>query len=169
MTAVAVTGQPTRGGETYGELLEKMRPEILAFCRGRVGVDRAEEVHADVQFAAVRAHQAGKQLSAGWLMVVARNKVVDQWRKTAREDKLIERLKVESAALDSLEEDLHNEEVVATLDNIGPRYRSILVRHYVYGDPLGDLARDEGVSYSAMESAMARARAAFRQNHEVAV
>lgn len=170
MTTVAVTEQPRECGGTqaFGELLDFMRPELLAYCRRRVGVDRAEEIHSDVQLAALRAHQAGKQLSPGWLMTVARNKVIDHWRRVEREDKLIEKMKGECPVFVTDERHEELNDVAVTLGQLQPRYSSILVRHYLHGESVGDMATDDGVTYSAMESAMARARSAFRSSHDAA-
>ena len=52
-------------------------------CNGRrVGTAGAEDIVADVFFAAVEALQSGRinQLTEPWMMGVARNKVMDHWR-----------------------------------------------------------------------------------------
>ena len=105
---------------------------------------------------------------AGWLMTVARNKVIDHWRRVEREDKLIEKMKGECPVFVTDDQPEQLSDVAVTLGRLQPRYSSILVRHYMHGESVGAMAADDGVSYSAMESAMARARSAFRSSHDAA-
>lgn len=148
------------------QLIAASSEAVLAFCRRRVGAEKAEEIHAEVQLAALTAHRAGKQLSTGWMVRVARNKVVDHWRTIDRQDRLAQRIFAEEAARPAVVIETESlSDVVVTLDSISPRYRSILVRHYLLGEPIAEIARHDGVTYGAVESAIARARAAFRQQH----
>lgn len=150
------------------ELLERMEPEILAFARRRVGDERAGEILSDVQIAALRASRSGRELSAGWLITVARNKVIDHWRRNERQARLLDRLKIECPLTAHSDPDVGETAVTVTLRSLRPQHSSILVRHYVHGEPVGSIAQDEGLSYRAMESAMARARRAFRESHPIA-
>ena len=157
------------GDDRLAELLESMRPEILSFARRRVGVTRADEILSDVELAALRATHSGRQISAGWLITVARNKVIDHWRRAERHERLIERMKAQCPVLEPHADEFVGETpVTVTLRSLRPQHRSILVRHYVHGEPVGAMARSDGMSYRAMESAMARARRAFRESHAIA-
>ena len=154
--------------QSLGLLLEEMSDTLLTFARRRVGVDRSEEILADVFEAAVRADQADREVNAAWLMTVARNKVVDHWRRTERETRLLDKMKAECPVFDEHDPNDFNwthGEVAVALGKLQARHRTILVRHYVAGEPLGAIARSEGVSYQAIESAMARARRSFRNEY----
>lgn len=169
MTALVVTEQSTERTqrESFDDLVTRMRPELLAFCRRRVGRDRAEEIVSDVLLAAAQAERSGTQLSAGWLIGVARNKVVDEWRRDERRARLIERMRSECMLLASNDgpETALLGDVARALGRLSAHHRSLLVRHYVHGIPLGELAADAGLSYPAAESAIARARRAFRRHY----
>lgn len=119
----------------------------------------------ETNLAAVVVHQKGREVTAPWLMTVARNKIVDLWRKNQRDDRLIERMCSEHRVAVDPELPLADGEVGQTLGLLRARQRTMLSRQYVEGVSVGCLADENGVSYRAMESAMARSRRAFRESH----
>lgn len=56
-------------------------------------------------------------------------------------------------------------EVMAALDQLTMRHRSLLILHYVDGMTVPELAERLDENVAALESAMARARAAFRRHY----
>ncbi len=165
MAAVMAGRTIATGEQTVCDVLETMRSDIVRYGQRRVGADQAEEIFGDVQLAALRADRSGREVTPAWVMTVTRNKVIDHWRRTERESKLMEKLRGECPAFEAEESAGGFGEAAVTLGKLRPRYRSILVRHYVHGHPVGDMAACDGTTYRAMESAMSRARDAFRHHH----
>ena len=100
-------------------------------------------------------------------MAVARNKVIDHWRKTERRDR---RLHLVGAG-DAPQPEPHEDSVRG--DRPGARRRRLsiacpnvirllLMLHYVDGYTAPHLAELSGSTPAAIESALARARRAFR-------
>ncbi len=147
------------------ELLARAMPEMTAYARRRIGATAADDVVSEVLVAALERARTGRSVTIGWLMAVASNKVVDHWRRHERDSNLVERLRAQQPMWADAP-DAAADGVSILLETMRPRHRSILVRHYVRGEPVGVLAAEEGVSYRAMESAMARARRAFRAAYE---
>lgn len=166
MLMVAEQLDRASGGEQVEKLFAQHSAPILSYASRRVGPIGAADVLSEVFVAATVALQRGNQVNAPWLMTVARNKVVDSWRRTERQDLLAERIRAEYPARRITESTTVEGDVERTLSLLRPEQRTILVQHYVERVPLADLAMERGISYSAMESAMARSRRAFRANHQ---
>ncbi len=156
------------GVDEFENLYGEMLPVVYRYATARLGRMDGEEVTADVFHAAATLFQSGRsnEVTPAWLMAVAKNKVIDRWRRDERRNKiahLVERrpqdMKTESA------EHVASErwtDVMATLDRLPVNYRSLLVLRYVDDLSLAELAERTGITEAAAESALARARRAFR-------
>ena len=109
--------------------------------------------------AAVEARRRGRDLTPGWLYAVARNKVVDHWRRNERGTAAMVKL---AATVDEVVDLTEPTTVDLALERLPCRHRRLLEAHYVEGRPMQELADREGSTYRAAESALARARAALR-------
>jgi RNA polymerase sigma-70 factor (ECF subfamily) len=100
-------------------------------------------------------------------MAVARNKVIDRWRREERRRARAhlvwsrERDEVDPFP-DHWSRDATRRTVLDVLDRLPGRYRSLLVAHYVDEMTVPDIADATGGSVRSIESALARARRAFR-------
>lgn len=141
--------------------------EVYAYTVARVGREDAEDITAEVFHAAAKALTAEEaaELSAAWLMTVARNKVIDQWRKRERREQKLHLLTFEDEMPDPSESVLSSEQrekVLAALDRVSNRHRFLLMTHYVDGMSASEIADASSMSVAAVESALARARRSFR-------
>jgi len=163
--------QPMTDLDAFERLYRLMLPTVYRFTSARLGRTDGEDVAAEVFHAAAIAFHDGRreQVTPAWLMAVARNKVIDRWRRAERRN-AIEFLHR------SREEDLmdfptdwsasrRRPAVMAALDRMKPRHRNLLIAHYVDGIPAPELAEMLELSDSAVESALARARASFKKHY----
>jgi len=104
------------------------------------------------------------QLTVAWLVGVARHKLVDHWRRRAREERA---LAVSQAAgpADPWDEDerLAIEAVYAALSRVSAHQQIALTLRYLDGLTVAEVAEHLGRSVHATETLLARARAALRR------
>jgi len=127
------------------------------------GGDRslAEDLAQDVYTAAlVRARDGDATvLVLPWLLAVARNKLVDHFRRVERERRklaLVE-LDVSGSRAD------RDGWLIARLGSLPPLQRAAIALRYVDDLPVGEVARVLGKSHKATESLLSRAREALRR------
>lgn len=148
-------------------------PRIYGYFYPRVGGHRslAEDLTQDTMLAAVRSGAAPKDAEdrIRWLFHIARNKLIDYYRRAGRErDSLGVRVDVDDPIDQPGLPDLDleslpiREEVIATLAELSPRYRAAIVLKYLDGCDVATIAAVLFLSISATESLLARARNAFR-------
>jgi RNA polymerase sigma-70 factor, ECF subfamily len=152
------------------EQFEALLAEVHGFALARCG-DRAlaEDVTQDAFAAAITAWRAGRAdaLGAPFLVTVARNKLVDHWRRAQREE--AKRVRAYERPIGDVDELLaeiditvRRERVLAALGELSLAQRTALTFHYLDGLPVAELARQVGSSEHAAESLLARAREKFR-------
>ena len=140
-------------------------PVVYGFVHGRTGGDAllAEEVTAEAFFEAVRARNsfAGRSDPVTWICSIARNRLIDHYRASAREERRHLRL-VEA---DSKNDDdaswsrLDDRDVVlASLASLRPVERTALLLRYLDGYSVRETARLIGRSEAATQSLLMRAR-----------
>ncbi len=139
--------------------LAGLEPRLRSFVERRAGSLAAEDIVSEVWHAALAASRRGQAIGAGWIFTVARNKVADHWRAHERRDRLVDRLG-RTAKLASTEAEMSDVELV--LERMRERDRSLLTRHYLAGYSIKEIAGQDGSTAKAIESALARARCAFR-------
>lgn len=106
-----------------------------------------------------------------WLCAIARNKVADHFRDSAKLP-LSEDFTTYHSDLSYQEwpEDGFREEmlahVVETLGNVNPVYRNLLMARYIDNKSVEEISALSGKSYKAAESLLSRAREAFRKKFQ---
>ena len=142
---------------------------IHRFTTSRLGRSDGEEVTADVFHAAALAFADGRghQVTGAWLMAVARNKVIDRWRRSERRRARAHLIWIsERDAVDPFPDHWSSaatrRDVLAALDVLPRRYRTLLIAHYVEEMTVAEIVDALGGSVRSIESALARARRAFR-------
>ncbi|MEM7340081.1 MAG: sigma-70 family RNA polymerase sigma factor [Actinomycetota bacterium] len=142
---------------------------VNAYASARLGRDAGEDVTAEVFHAAVAAYRSGKEdtVTPSWLMAVTRNKVIDRWRAAGRRKAkahLVEAQVGDTATFPAgWAHDDRRDAVFDALDGLNPRHRMLLILHHVDGMPIVEMADALQQSSEAIESALVRARSAFRR------
>lgn len=138
-------------------------PQIFGLVLGRSGSRAvAEEVMAQTFEAAAVQFARGRSddVTHGWLVTVAKRRLVDHWRRKRRQADLLGRLNPgdgDGAVPSSVDPDLW-----AAVDSLAPNQRAVLVLRYVDDWSVAEIAEGLEMSYRAAESLLARARASLR-------
>jgi RNA polymerase sigma-70 factor (ECF subfamily) len=168
MMTVMGAEQPD-AGEGASDLLalyDRALPQVYGYLVSRCGSPAlAEDLTAETFLAAVAALQRGTaELSVGWLVTVARRKLVDHWRRSAREERKLQL----AAGEPVVEEPPWDEQLDATragvvLGELGSHHRAALTLRYVDGLPVPEVAQHLDRTVHATEALLVRARSAFRR------
>jgi RNA polymerase sigma-70 factor (ECF subfamily) len=154
-----------------GSLFERHFDDLYRFCLVRCGsATRAEDAAAETFADAARLFASGRggEVSVAWLYSVARRRVIDQWRRSERERRRLERV-IAQPPRDSGDLTIAEDEVVvAALAALPEGQRAALVLRYVDGLSVAEVADTLGTSYRSTESTLARARRGFRRSYEEA-
>jgi RNA polymerase sigma-70 factor (ECF subfamily) len=142
-------------------------PQVYGYLLPRCGsAVVAEDLTAETFMAAVKASRQGSapDVNVAWLIGVARHKLVDHWRRVAREQR---NLAVTEQMTDSVddpwEEHLDTAVVHAALARVSPHQRAALILRYLDGLPVAAVAEHLDRSLHGTETLLARARAALRR------
>lgn len=149
-------------------LYDAALPQVYGYLRARCGgAALAEDLTAEVFLAGVDACRRADPppLSTGWLIGTARHKLVDHWRRTAREEQHLQALP-DSRLDDPWDAQLDALRARAVLDQLGPHHRAALVLRYVDDLPVAQVAAQLDRTLHATEALLVRARAAFRREYD---
>lgn len=154
-------------GEVRGlvELYDRAIDEVYGYLRHRCGdASLAEDLTAETFMAATRAVREGApiELTTAWLMAVARNKLVDHWRRQAREESALSALNT-AAEVVSWDERLDLSHAGEVLRRLGAHHRIVLTLRYVDDLSVREVAALVGRTEHATEALLVRAREAFRR------
>jgi RNA polymerase sigma-70 factor (ECF subfamily) len=157
------------GDVDFLDLYDHAVPQVYGYLLKRVG-DRgvAEDLTSETFVAGVAALQRGTAvLSTGWFITVARNKLVDHWRRREREERSL-RLAYDEGATVVEPWDVHLESAHAhdVLAELAPQQRLALTLRYLDGLPVVQVASELGRTLHATEALLVRSRAAFRRAYE---
>jgi RNA polymerase sigma-70 factor (ECF subfamily) len=151
-------------------LYDDALPEVYGYLLRRLGSGvEAEELTAETFFAALSSARRGRvhDVTVAWLIGIARHKLVDHWRRQAREQRLLSAVAGEPPAeepvWDTHVEDARARAVLATL---APDHRMVLTLRYLDGSSVPSVAASIGRSVHATESLLMRAKSAFRNGYE---
>lgn len=148
--------------ELYDAALPEVYGYLLVRCRSAV---IAEDLTSETFLAAADAveRRAVPDLSIAWLVGVARHKLVDHWRRLAREDRLLASVGAELRP-DPDPWDVQLDVLTAhrVLEQLGAHHRSALTLRYLDGLPVRQVAEHLDRTEQATETLLVRARHAFR-------
>ena len=152
--------------DLYDRALPEVHGYLLSRCRDS---QLAEDLTGDTFLAAVSAVRRGKvpDLTVAWLITVARNKLVDHWRRQEREERklrLVER--EEREPTDEWDATVDAAVAHGVLATLGAHHRSALSLRYLDGLPVPEVADVLGRTVHATEALLVRARVAFRKAYE---
>jgi RNA polymerase sigma-70 factor (ECF subfamily) len=144
-------------------------PQVYGYLLPRCGSTVvAEDLTAETFLAAVAAVRAGRlqapEVTVAWLVGVARHKLADHWRRSAREERGMAAVAVlAEEAGDPWDEHLDAQVAHAALSCLAGPQRAALTLRYLDGLPVAEVAECLGRSVHATETLLARARAALRR------
>jgi RNA polymerase sigma-70 factor, ECF subfamily len=144
-------------------------PQVYGYLLPRCGSTVvAEDLTAETFMAAVTAVRQGRihtpELTVAWLVAVARHKLADHWRRSAREQRgLAEVAMLTEEAGDPWDEHLDVQSAHAALARLSGPQRAALTLRYLDGLPVSEVAECLGRSLHATETLLVRARAALRR------
>ncbi len=155
------------GGTDLLTLYDEALPQVYGYLLSRCGqASTAEDLTAETCLAAVDAvrRRSPSGMSVPWLIGVARHKLVDHWRRQARERRDLQ-------VIGGLAEDhvdpwvsyLDAVHVRDTLDQLGAHHRAALTLRYLDGLPVPEVAALLERTLHATEALLVRARSAFRR------
>jgi RNA polymerase sigma-70 factor, ECF subfamily len=155
------------GPDPVAAIYWKALPQVYGYLLPRCGsVAVAEDLAAETFVAAVEASRRpnAPDVTVAWLVGVARHKLVDHWRRTAREQRSLAAAEPPCEPVeDPWAEWLDAEAAHAALARLAPHHRSALVLRYLDGLPVARVADHLGRSEHATETLLVRARAALRR------
>ena len=152
-------------GAALLEMYDRALPQVFGYLRARAGTETvAEDLTAETFLAAVQAieRDAMPQLTVAWLIGVARHKLVDHWRREAREERSLRALPDESVEPDPLDERFERARTREVLEELGAHHRAALTLRYLDGLSVPEVARHLDRTVHATEALLVRARNAFR-------
>ncbi|HEX5402030.1 MAG TPA: sigma-70 family RNA polymerase sigma factor [Pseudonocardiaceae bacterium] len=151
------------------ELYDVALPEVYGYLLSRCGQRAlAEDLTEETFVAALTACQrpAPPDLSVAWLIGVARHKLVDHWRRVAREERGLRVVAGElTETADPWDERLDALVARQVLDTLGPHHRAALTLRYLDGLPVAEVAGYLDRTVHATEALLVRARSAFRKSY----
>jgi len=176
-TAVA-SEQPSELDAAFGDeaafrtWYEQCVPRVYAYLFHRCGRDAglAEELtqQAFVEVVRRRARFRGRSDAVTWVIGIARNKLVDYYRRADRDQRRLAALGARDfgAQTDPGWQEAARDEIDEALGVIPPFQRAVLVLHYMDHLSVRDVSNLIGKSEVATASLLARGRDAFRQAYQ---
>ena len=162
--------EPEAGADAATALVavyDRAVPTVYGYLLSRCG-DKAvaEDLTAETLLAAVGAVRGDDPpaVSVAWLIGVARHKLVDHWRRQAREERGLSAVAVDGGDGDAgWDVHLDGLRARATLDALAPHHRAALTLRYVDDLPVRVVAGLLDRTVHATEALLVRARTAFRR------
>jgi len=146
-------------------LYDRALPQVYGYLVKRCGSSPvAEDLTSETFMAAVDAVRRGRvpDLTEAWLIAVARHKLVDHWRREAREESKLA-LAADDDTIDDWDVRLDALRARDTLAGLGPVHRTALTLRYLDGLPVPEVAALLDRTVHATEALLVRARLAFRR------
>jgi RNA polymerase sigma-70 factor, ECF subfamily len=158
-------------GATLLDLYDEALPAVYGYLRRRVYTDSiAQDLTSETFLSAVSSIQSAvtSNVSIGWLMGIARHKLLDHFRRVAREERNLRAVASTLTEPDhpwnaTLRDDLTR----VALDELGLHHRSALTLRHLDGLSVPEVAQVLGRTVHATEALLVRARAAFRATYEI--
>ena len=146
-------------------MYDRALPQVFGYLRSRAASEAvAEDLTAETFLAAVQAIQGNAipNLTVAWLIGVARHKLVDHWRRQAREERSLRLLPEEAAEEDDDAQRFERTRAREVLDELGAHHRAALTLRYLDGLSVPEVAHHLDRTVHATEALLVRARNAFR-------
>ena len=165
-----MSGQPSAAddpGAALVALYDVALPQVYGYLLARCGRRAlAEDLTAETFLAAVDAvrRDGAATLSVPWVIGVARHKLVDHWRRQARDERRLRAMVDDSPPPeDPWDVQLDLVRARETLERLGPHHRAALTLRYLDDLPVPGVAALLDRTVHATEALLVRARIAFRR------
>jgi RNA polymerase sigma-70 factor (ECF subfamily) len=159
-------GADDRAAVALCVLYDRALPQVYGYFVRRCGSRSvAEDLTSETFMAAVdavRRRDRTPDLTEAWLIGVARHKLVDHWRREAREESKLA-LAADDDTVDDWDVRLDALRARDTLNELGPVHRTALTLRYLAGLPVPEVAALLDRTVHATEALLVRARLAFRR------
>jgi RNA polymerase sigma-70 factor (ECF subfamily) len=153
-------------------MYERALPQVYGYLTARTASPTvAEDLTSETFLAAADAvkRAAVPDLTVAWLITVARNKLVDHWRREERNERrrfqLIESSREIESDDDEIAERFERARVHSVLNELAAHHRAALTLRYLDGLPVAEVADHLGRTLHATEALLVRARRAFRARY----
>jgi RNA polymerase sigma-70 factor (ECF subfamily) len=151
------------------QLFDESYDSVYRYCLARCGSRvLAEDIAAEVFAELARRFGQGnvEPLSEGWLITVARRRLIDHWRSTDRHRRRLERVAAMAGPnyVETWQEP--DEVVLAALGSLPARQRLALTLRYLDDLSVQEVADVLECRYQAAESLLARGRRSFAKAYE---
>ena len=152
------------------ELYDRTMPVVYRYLSRATAGDRAltEDLTQETFMSAIRATRDGdaRELTLAYLMVIARNKLIDHHRRQARDERKLSMAWNDTGDRGvSIDADVSPSEATAMLASLPAMQRLALNLRYVDDLPVAEVARLLGRSVHATESLLVRARRSLELAH----
>lgn len=162
--------------EEFAALYDEHFIYLLHFILPRVAGnrERAEDILQETFLAVLKSPSFnGRSQVKTWLTAIARNKIIDYYRREIREQDWLETdASFAPGAANSAEDEFSltadREAVSITLAKLNPLYRSCLIFKYIDGYSVKEIGQILGRTPKAIDSMLQRARAAFEKQYILA-
>ncbi len=153
------------------EAIQQEHPRLRNFIRRRVADEgEAEDILQDVFYELIQAYRMMKPIEqvGAWLFRVARNRIIDMFRRARPQQSLAEPVMNEDGGSDITLQDLlpspdegpeaafaHGvlvDELAAAIEELPPDQRLVFVAHEIEGRSFKELAAETGVSVNTLLS-----------------
>jgi RNA polymerase sigma-70 factor, ECF subfamily len=157
---------PSDSAAALAALFDEALPQVYGYLKPRCGnFCVAEDLAAETFLAACDSAQRGQvaSVTVGWLIGIARHKLVDHWRREARHDRDNEAIAALTDQLDDPWPSRVDASAIATvLDQLSAINRAALTLRYLDGLSVTEVATLLERTVPATDQVLARARTAFR-------
>jgi RNA polymerase sigma-70 factor, ECF subfamily len=158
---------PTQRRADFAALYERHATEVYRYVHRRCrDVALAEDVTQDAFLAAVRTVDDPAAINVGWLIRVARNRLLDVLRRQARYEGKLRLAGAREEVADEPASVVGRLRMTAALEALRVEHRIVLMLHYVDGLTVAALADEMGRTPKAVEALLTRARRALRRELE---
>ncbi len=162
-----MTAVPARPDVTLLALYDRALPQVYGYLMGRCGDRAVAEDLTSETFLAVAAASKEAPPTVGWLIGVARHKLVDHWRWQARQERLLHSIEGSSVEVDDpWDVELDRWRAREVLGRLAPPHRAALTLRYLDGLSVPEAAVILDRSVAATEALLVRARREFRHVYE---
>lgn len=167
-----MTAPAESGARTLLALYDSALPAVYGYLLRRCGArDTAEELTSEAFLAAAEAVRRGTavRVDVPWLIGVARHKLVDHWRRQAREERNMRAVAGDAEFHDPGPGTADHLDVLIarrTLTRLAPQHRAALTLRYVDDLPVAEVARSLDRTLHATEALLVRAKSAFRAAYD---